>query len=79
MTAHRGAMGRATAGRGAVGRGAPFLLVGASLGLGGCFGGWIPGEGADRAYKGPSDPAVADLSAEAEAALSERFERVQAR
>ena len=58
---------------------AAFLLVGTSLALGGCFGGWVPGAGTDRAYKGPPDPVVTDLSPEAEAALSERFERVQAR
>ena len=70
MRARRTAPGRVVA---------ALLVAGASLGLGGCLDGRIPGEGTDRAYKGASDPAVADLDAEREAALAERFERVQAR
>ena len=59
-------------------RGLALLVAGAALG--GCGDGLpLPGQGADRDYKGPPDPAVMSLSAEAESALAERFERVQAR
>ena len=65
--------------RGVPRRGALALLGAAPLALAGCTGVSMPGQGEGREYKGPADPALMSLPPEAESALSERFERVQAR
>ena len=50
-----------------------------ALALAGCTEVAMPGQGETRDYKGPADPALMSLPPEAESALFERFERIQAR
>ena len=70
---------RAPAPGSASGLAAPLGAAALALALVGCTEVSMPGQGETRDYKGPPDPALMSLSPEAESALSERFERVQAR
>ena len=58
---------------------AALVVAAASLGVAGCADFRVPGQGGNRDYKGEADPLVMELPPEAESALAERFERVQAR
>ena len=58
---------------------AALLAAVAALGPVGCADFRVPGQGADRDYKGDPDPTIMALPSESESALAERFERVQAR